>query len=193
MPASFLARIFFWVWFGAAIAAGHFLVFQRTPAITIQGVTVAVAALLLCVYFRISAVRTWIDSLDLRALILLHVTRFIGIYLLVLYQRGDLPRAFAVPSGVTDVIVATMALPIVLAPLPEETRRRAFVIWNVVGFFGLVVGTVNAARINLTHPAQLRALTQLPLSLLPTYFMPLLIATHVIIFDRMRRGATDAK
>src|SRR6188768_3384562 len=82
MPASLLVRMFFWLWFGAAIAAGHFLVLQRLPPIAAQGITLGIAALLFIAYNRVSAVRTWVDSLDLRALILLHVTRFIGIYLL---------------------------------------------------------------------------------------------------------------
>ena len=191
MPVSFLVRLFFWIWFGAAIAAGHFLVLQRVPPVGMPLITVALAALLMLVYARISLVRTWVDSLDLRVLVLLHVTRFFGAYLLVLFQRGELPRAFAVTGGVTDIIVATMALPIALAPLDDRLRTRAMVIWNVVGFVGLLLATLSAARITLAHPAQLRSLTYLPLSLLPTFLMPLLLAIHVIIFARTRRQATS--
>src|SRR5687768_3254612 len=128
MPVSFLVRLFFWIWFGAAIAAGHFLVLQRVPPVSTPLITLAIAALLVLVYARISFVRTWVDSLDLRVLVLLHLTRFVGAYLLVLFQRGELPRAFAVTGGVTDIIVATIALPIALAPLDDRVRTRAIVI-----------------------------------------------------------------
>jgi hypothetical protein len=114
------------------------------------------------------------------------------VYFLMLYQRGDLPRAFVVPGSITDIIVATMALPIALAPLEAGPRRRAIVIWNVVGFIGLLLTLVNATRLNLVDPSQLRALTHLPLSLVPTFLMPLLLAIHVIIFDRTRREQTNA-
>src|SRR5688572_4407193 len=192
MPVSLVVRLFFWIWFGAAVAAGHFLVLQRVPQVVTPLAPIAIAALLVLVYARISFVRTWVDLLDLRVLVLLHVTRFVGAYLLILFQRGELPRAFAVAGGVTDIIVATMALPIALAPLEERVRTRAIVIWNVVGFAGLLLATFSAARITLAHPAQLRSLTYLPLSLLPTFLMPLLLATHGIIFARTRRHEPGA-
>jgi hypothetical protein len=130
-----------------------------------------------------------VNSLDLRTLVLIHVTRFVGIYFLMLYQRGQLPRAFAVPGGVGDIIVATLALPVALAPLADHLRQRAIVIWNVVGFIDIMFVVFIAARINLTEPWQLRELTQLPLSFLPTFLVPLIIATHVIIFARSGRDA----
>jgi hypothetical protein len=187
MPVSLLVRIFFWLWFGAAIAAGHFLVLQRMPPIAAQGFIIAISMLLFVAYSRVTAIRTWADTLDLRALVLLHVTRFIGIYLLALFQRGELPGAFALSAGITDVIVATMALPIALAPVDEDLRRRAIVIWNVVGFVGILVSTLSAARLNFAQPAELRAFRHLPLSLLPTLLTPLLLVTHLIIFARTAR------
>ncbi|MGH7957326.1 MAG: hypothetical protein ACREH8_09970 [Opitutaceae bacterium] len=188
MPVSLLVRIFFWSWFGAAIAAGHFLVLQRLPPVATPVVAFAVAAPLLLAYYRISAVHAWVDSLDLRTLVLVNVTRFVGLYLLVQYQRGELPRAFAMYGGVTDLVVATMALPLAFAPVEETARHRGIVIWNVVGFAGVVIATIAAVRINLVHPMPLRALTHLPLSLLPTFLTPLLLAIHVIIFDRTRQS-----
>ena len=184
MPVSLLVRLFFWLWFGAAIAVGHYLLLQRMPAVALQGVTLGLSALLLLVYFRVPAVRSWVNALDLRTLVLMHVTRFTGIYLILLFQRGELPRAFAIPTGVTDAIVATMALPLAFAPLEESSRRRGIVIWNVVGLVGLLISIVAAARINLVHHIPLRALTHLPLSLLPTLLTPLLLAIHVILFVR---------
>jgi hypothetical protein len=191
MSVSLFVRFFFWVWFGAAIAAGHFLTLQRLPPIATQGIIVTIAAALFAAYSRVTAVRSWVDALDLRALVLLHVTRFIGIYLLALFQRGELPGAFALSAGVTDIIIATMALPIALAPLEDAARRRAIVMWNVVGFVGILVSTFSAARITLTHPSELRPLTHLPLSLLPTLLTPLLLVTHLIIFARTVRPKAD--
>ena len=184
MPVSFLIRVAFWLWFGAALAAGHFLVLQRIPPVAVQGIIFGLIAILLLVYFRIGAVRTWVDSLDLRTLVLIHITRFVGIYFLILYQRGELPRAFAVPAGFGDIVVATMALPVALAPLAEGARRRAIRIWNVVGFVDILFVVLTAGRLNLADPTPLRALTHLPLSLLPTFLVPLIAATHIVLFIR---------
>jgi len=184
MPASFLVRLIFWIWLGGAIAAGHFFFLQRMGPAALQGLVLVLTGLLLLICFRVPPLRRWIESLDLRALVLVHVTRFAGIYFLVLHQRGDLPRPFVVPGSITDIIVATMAIPIALAPLEPAPRLRAIVIWNVVGFVGILFTLINATRVSLVDPTQLTALTHLPLSLVPTMLLPLLLAIHVILFIR---------
>lgn len=192
MSAALIVRLLFWLWFGTAVAAGHFLWLQRLPPVGVQAIILGLVAVVLLAYFRVAAVRAWVDAIDLRGLVLLHVTRFVGIYFLVLYQRGELPRGFAVPAGFGDIVVATMALPVAFAPLEPDARRRAIRIWNVVGLADMLMVIVTAARITLAHPLQLRPLTHLPLSLLPTFLVPLIIATHVIIFVRIARAEHTA-
>jgi hypothetical protein len=187
MPVSLFVRILLWLWFGGAIAASQFNLLQRLPAAAIPAATVAPAVLVILACYRLPALRAWTQSIDLRALVLLHVTRFVGIYFLILFQRGDLPRAFAVPTGLGDIVVATMAIPVALAPLEAAPRQRAIAIWNVVGFVSLLLALVNATRVSLADPVALRALTHLPLSLISTFLMPLLLVTHVILFSRTAR------
>ncbi len=192
MIASLLLRLIFWLWFGAALAAGHYLVLQRLPPWAPQAIIASLTAVLLLAYFRMGAVRAWIDSLDLRLLVLLHLTRFVGVYFLVLHRDGLLPYAFAIPGGIGDIIVATMALPVAFAPLEPGPRLRVTTIWNVVGLVDILMVVGTAVRLNLADPMQLRALTILPLSLLPTFLVPLIIASHVVIFARLARERQDA-
>jgi hypothetical protein len=191
MPTPLPIRIAIWLWLIAALAAGNYQLLQRLPMPVVQGVLFALTALVLLVYFKTTALRAWISSLDLRALVLLHVTRFVGIYFLLLYQRGELPYAFAVPGGWGDITVASLALLVCFVPMKESTRLHAITIWNVVGFVDILMVVVTAGRLGLQAPAQLRALTYLPLSLLPTFLVPLIIATHVIIFSRLRRAVAQ--
>lgn len=184
MPVALLVRVVFWLWFGAALFAGHQLVLQRLPPFGVQAIIFGLTAALLWTYFRVSPVRGWVNGLELRTLVLLHLTRFVGIYFLVLLQRGELPRAFALPAGIGDIVVATMAIPVAFAPLEPAARLRAIGIWNIVGFCDMLLVVVTATRLNLADPAQLRPLTHLPLSLLPTFLVPLILATHVILFVR---------
>lgn len=186
MPASLILRIVFWLWFGGAIAVGHYRVLQKLPPAAVPASVIGLSGLLVLAYFRIAAVRAWVDSLDLRALVLVHVTRFVGVYFLVLYQRGELPREFAVPAGVGDIIVAMLALVVIVIPIADQLRHRAIVMWNVFGFVDILLVIITAARINVATPGELRPLTQLPLSLLPTFLVPLIVATHVILFVRTR-------
>lgn len=186
MTAALLVRLFFWLWFCGAVAAGQYLVLQRLPPAAAPAIIFGLAGIILLGAFRIAAVRAWLDTVDVRTLVLIHLTRFVGFYFLMLYQRGELPYAFAVPGGIGDIIVATMALPVAFAPLEDAARRRAIVIWNALGFVDILVVIASAARIIFTDPGQLRALTHLPLSLLPTFLVPLIIVTHVIIYTRTR-------
>lgn len=192
MPTSRVVRLVIWLWFAAAIVVGWKLVLQRLPAPAVPAILLGLTALLVSAYLRISALRTWIDSLDPRYLVLLHVTRFVGIYFLVLYSRGELPYDFAVPGGIGDIVIAAVALGLVFVPLAEATLNRAIYIWNIVGLIDILLVVASAVRLNFADPFQLRALTHLPLSLLPTFLVPLIIATHVVLFVRLSREQPSA-
>lgn len=187
MNTPLVIRICVWSWLIVAIMAGNYRLLQRLPMPAVQGVLFGLTAILLLLYFRVRGLRTWIDGLDLRSLVLLHVTRFVGIYFLILYNRGELPYDFAVPGGWGDIVVAGLALGVVFWPMGDALRRRAITIWNVIGFVDILLVVVTAARLGLAAPWRMLALTVLPLSLLPTFLVPLIIATHVIIFLRLRR------
>ena len=189
MTSAVVVRLVFWLWFGLAYFAGLDGWLRALPPMAIPAVVVGLTSVLLAAYLRIPPVRRWVDGLELRTLVLLHVTRFVGIYFLILFQRGELPRAFALPGGIGDIIVATMARPVAFAPLSHESRRRAVAIWNIAGLVDLVLVVLTAVRLNLEHPAQLKVLTQLPLSLLPTFIVPLLLASHVVLYLRTRRSS----
>lgn len=189
MPTALVVRLIFWLWLGTAFFAGQQLLLQRLPPFGLPAVVLGLSALLLLAYFRLATVRAWVDDLDLRALILLHVTRFVGLYFIVLSRRGLLPYDFAVPGGIGDIIVATLALIVVFAPLADASRARAIRIWNVIGLIDIALVVLTAARLNLANPLQMSAMTSLPLSLLPTFLVPLLIATHIIIYTRLTRPA----
>jgi hypothetical protein len=189
MPTALVVRLFFWLWLGTAFFVGQQLLLQRLPPFGVPAVVLGLSALLLLAYFRLATVRAWVDALDLRTLVLLHVTRFVGLYFLVLSRRGVLPSDFAVPGGIGDIIVATLALVVVFAPLADASRERAIRIWNVIGLVDIALVVLTAVRLDLANPLQMRAMTYLPLSLLPTFLVPLLIATHIIIYTRLTRPA----
>jgi hypothetical protein len=134
--------------------------------------------------------RDWLMAVDVRVLVLVHVTRLVaGLSFLVLYRRGALPYAFAVPGGVGDIIVAVLAIGIVLAADARTTRGRWLLgAWNLLGLADILMVVATAATIGAGDPAALAALLQLPLSLLPTWLVPIIIATHVIIFVRVLRS-----
>ncbi len=193
MPVAVVVRIVFWAWFFAAVFAGQQRLLQRLPAPAAQLILFGLTAVLLFAYFRLKPLREWIDRIDLRSIVLMHASRLVGIYFLLLYRDGALPYAFAVPGGIGDIVVAVSALLIVFLPLGYERRSRFITIWNVVGFTDILLVIFTAVRLNLTAPWSVRALTQLPLCLLPTFLVPLIVATHVVIFVRVARASGNAR
>jgi len=149
-------------------------------ALTVWGL----AALVLLAYWKISFVRDWIAIVDLRALIALHLTRFVGIYFLILAQRGKLPFGFARPAGVGDIIIASGSVVLLAAP-GLRSWQKLLRIWNFIGFIDIVFVAFSALRFGLQDWQSMAALRTLPLSLLPTFLVPLIIASHVLIFIRL--------
>ena len=192
MATALVVRLVFWLWLGAAFVVGQQRLLQHLPPFAIPAIVLGLSALLVFSYFRLSAVSRWVDSLDLRTLVFCHVSRFVGIYFLVLYSRGVLPHDFAVPGGIGDIIVATGALGLAFVPLTEPALHRLVRIWNIVGLVDICLVVLTAARLNMENPFQMRAFTYLPLSLLPTFLVPLIISTHVVIFHRLTRQQPSA-
>jgi len=185
-------RLGLWVWLIAALLVGRLELLQPLPLPAVQAVLFGLTALLLLGCLRLPRLREWIDGLDLRALVLFHLTRYVGIYFLILYRRGELPFDFAVRGGLGDIVVATLALLVCVLPLRETLRRRAITIWNVIGFLDIMMVVFYAARNGWAGNPQMKLLTVLPLSLLPTFIVPVILATHVLIFLRLRRAGAPA-
>jgi len=184
-------RLILWTWFLAALTAGKLGLLLYVPVPVLPGLLLVLTGLLLAAYFGVRAIRAWVDALDLRVLVLLHLTRFVGLYFLVLYYRGNLPYAFAVPAGWSGMFVAALALAVVLVPWREDLRRHACFIWNTIGFVAALLMLFTALRVGFEFPWQLRPLQLLPLCLLPTFLAPFLVATHVIIYVRLMRSPPE--
>lgn len=185
-------RLGLWVWLIAALLVGRFELLRPWPLPAVQAVLLGLTALLLLGCLKLPRLRDWINGLDLRALVMFHLTRFVGFYFLLLHRRGELPYDFAVRGGWGDILAATLALLICVVPLGEALRRRAITIWNVIGFVDIVLVLLYAARQGLQGNPQMKLLTVLPLSLLPTFIVPIVLTTHVVIFLRLRRESVPA-
>lgn len=145
---------------------------------------VTTAALVLC-FGRGRSFRAWILGLDLRMLLLPHLTRFVGGWFIVLHFRSELPYAFAVPGGIGDLAAAVTAIAIACVPARRPAGRWAWMAWNTFGLADILFVVATAARLGLADPASMAALTRFPLGLLPTFIVPLILFSHVAIYVRL--------
>jgi hypothetical protein len=180
----------FWLigisWLVAAMVLGNsgLLGSVRPPApqIMIFGLTGG----LIAAYWLSGSFRDWVKALDLRAIVALHLTRFVGFYFLWLYGKGELPYRFAVPGGWGDIIVATGAVVILASWSSFGERRPVLFIWNVYGLVDILFVVAMAATEAMAMPASMAALLRMPLSLLATFLVPVIISSHLLIFARLR-------
>ncbi len=187
MSTPLAIRLIAWAWFISALLLSRTQMLGRLPGLATLGLTLLLTSGLWITYVRIANFRSWINALDLRSLVLLHSVRLVGYYFLLLHNRGELPYAFAVPSGWGEILIATLVVPVCFLPLSARHRHRALTIWNVIGFTEIILACLTATRLALENPMALRAFATLPLSLWPLFLSPVILVTHLIIYQRLQR------
>lgn len=177
-------------WFIFVLVASALHAFQTdaSPARAL-GVAVATPLVLFLLWYAGSAgFREFVLSLNLRTLTLVHAWRIAGYTFLVLYAYGILPGIFALPAGWGDIAIGATA-PLVAFKLANPRHRTNFILWQVLGMADLVIAVTMGTTARLIQPDGIStaAMTVLPLSLIPTFAVPLLLILHVIAIAQARR------
>ena len=184
-------------WLVVVVIAGGRGVFEAGPARPPLPIFIAVALppVLFALLYRASRhVREFALSLDLRLVTAMQAWRIGGTMFLVLYSFGMLPGLFAWPAGIGDVAVG-LAAPFVLQAMNVERRGwERYLFWhNIAGladFAGAIATGVlssNSAIGFFASAAPTVSMGLLPLSLIPTFAVPLWIILHMISLIRLRR------
>ncbi len=186
-------------WFLLVLAAGFGGVFESGPSRPPLTVLVAVAGppLIFAAAYRVSRrFRDFVLAIDLRLLTAVQSWRVIGVMFLVFYAFGLLPGLFAWPAGVGDAAVGLAAPFVLLAMLRRSPTWRGQVMWlNVAGLldFAGAVGTgalSSNSSIGLVADGATRvSLGSLPLSLIPTFAVPLWTIFHIVSLLQLARTA----
>ena len=162
------------VWFLAALFLGPWL-FAHVPFPGPQLIILALAVV------AAVTLNPWLQTLSWRVLVGMHALRLIGIWFLILGAQGLLATSFATRAGWGDVVVALGAIGLLFA------RPKSLVYtWNSLGLLDLIVavGTATVVAQSGAIPG-VQPLTQLPLNLVPTFFVPFFIASHVAIYRKL--------
>lgn len=189
MKANRIVFILFILWFLTAYMLSlSGTINELTPPLP-QIVIFVLVITLLVIFNLFTTLKIWIMSINIKYLIGVHISRLVGIYFLVLYSRNLLPYDFAVKGGLGDIFIAVTAL-ILIIFISKESRvnDKIYLVWNTFGFIDIMFVVLTAARIGIKNPHEISELFKLPLSLLPTFLVPIIIFTHVIIFIRLFRN-----
>lgn len=177
-------------WFVFAFAASDLRLFSNDSHRI--GPAVALAALVPILIFafwfgRSQGFRNFTLSLNPRALTVAQTWRILGFVFVLLEARGALPALFAKTAGYGDMFIGITAS-LVAFTLAEPKHRSSFIGWQVLGITDLIV----AVGLGVLSPmlssdgGLISRMTVLPLSLIPTFLVPLFFIVHVISIAQAR-------
>lgn len=184
------------LWLVLASAAGGMGALFRAPVPPpLIALTLAAAAVAAHSWSR--RLRRALSLLDTSTLVAFHIVRLmVGVYFLIMWRAGVLPGEFAMFAGWGDIVVGGAAALLVARSMAWSTpiSRRALIVWNTAGLVDILAVLLNGLRIFTRDPGLLTAFGGLPLALLPLFVVPLVIATHTLLFMRLRlpRGSSPA-
>jgi hypothetical protein len=165
------------------------------------GLAVLAPILAFLAYFAASSrFRDFVFALNVRTLTIVQSWRLGGFVFLVLYTHGILPGVFALPAGWGDMFIGATAALAANHFTREKGRKKLFIAWQLLGVLDLVMAltlgvlTSRAPVGILARGITSDAMTTLPLSLIPTFAVPLLFIFHLIsIAQASRWPATPMK
>jgi hypothetical protein len=172
--------VLLFVWALIAVIAGSVHLLAIVPPGMTSLVIGGLIASLIVVFTRVPALVDAIAEFSVRQIVAVHVTRFAGLYFLWLHTQGRLPAEFAFRAGWGDVAAAVGALMFLIWPSALRVGWL-FVLWNILGALDLVVAVGTASWLNLTRPGSMIEMAGLPLTLVPLFFVPLLLTSHVLL------------
>ncbi len=181
------------LWFLGAVAVGLSGIYYGVPAPVVGLTNGALTLVTLLLLLRIASLREWVDNLPIRTLVLYHTIRFVGVAFLLLYSSGAIPNEFALAAGWGDIFVAATALVVAFVATPIASKRdwSIVLVWNLIGLADILMVLVSAIRIGITDYEQVVVISDFPMSLLPTFVVPLILVTHVLIFRALAQAKKD--
>lgn len=182
-------------WFVLALGGSLLGAFQSGQRpLVLLGLMAGVPVLAFAIAYRWSdAFRQFVLSANPRWLTAAQSWRVLGAVFVILYYRGMLPGTFALPAGWGDIAVGVTAPLVAWAMPPRRERGRAVLIaWNLFGILDLVTAVTLGILCSNTPVGILAsgATTQLmgsfPLSLIPTFLVPLFLIFHILTLMHLR-------
>lgn len=179
------------LWFVFSLAAGARHLYQNAPnqPPLNLGLAVSIPILLFLVWFGGSrSFREFTLSLNPHALTMVHGWRTAGLAMVALGAYGVLPNLFALSAGYGDIAIGLTAF-LVALNLTNAEHRGSFILWQLLGMADLVNAVLMGTLAGVIDPHGIpsTAMTVLPMSLIPTFGVPLLLMLHIISIAQARR------
>jgi len=185
-----LTAVLLIVWLAISITASTLSIFHAGSKYAVfppipLGLAVLLPIAFFLLWFAVSRrFRQFALSLNPTVLTIAQTWRIGGIIFVTLQVFHILPAVFAQPAGWGDFSIGLTA-PFVALYLARPRHKNTFIAWNIAGMIDLVnaitLGVLASTAVGVLRPSvSTDAMTMLPLSLIPTFVVPLLLIVHII-------------
>lgn len=133
-----------------------------------------------------------IKAMPLKTLIRVHLFRFIAVFFLILWQQNYLPKEWAWPAAIGDILTALLSIPVSYYVLDKGRPVFLLYLWNFFGLIDIVMVVVLAVVITKQSMApgsglqNLLTLSRFPFVLVPAFAPATIMFLHYQIFKRLR-------
>ena len=153
-------------------------------------------AIPLVLFYFLFAFRTktfWkiLDHVKLSDLVRIHIFRFVGVFFIIGWHYGILPKSFAFIGGIGDIFAAATAIFVaILIDKKAKNYKKITLIWNIIGFWDIVSVIISAVYITKqaieTNSQGILEMTKFPFCLIPAFAPATIIFLHICIFKKLK-------
>jgi hypothetical protein len=132
-----------------------------------------------------------LENVKLSHLVRIHIFRLVGVFFIIGWSYGILPKSFAFIAGIGDIFVAVTAIFVAMIIDKKITNyKRVTLIWNIIGFWDIVSVIVSAVYITKqaieTNTQGILEMTKFPFCLIPAFAPATIIFLHICIFKKLK-------
>jgi hypothetical protein len=145
------------------------------------------------VFSRVSV--TWssiLRNIPLETLIRFHIIRFIGVFFLLTYSYGALPRYFAITGGIGDIVAAITA--ILVARIAQQRKphfKKIVFVWNIFGtldILNVVAAGLITTKLSIQNGTQgVLEIANFPFCLIPAFAPATILFIHIEVFRKLAK------
>jgi hypothetical protein len=171
-----------WFVFSIGASASHtYMNGPNDPPLPLGLAALTPIVLFLAWFISSPKFRQFALSLSPRVLTLVQSWRIAGFTFLALATYGILPNLLALPAGWGDIVIGATA-PFAALTLATPGHHKSFILWQILGITDLVTAVALGALSGVLNPHGIpaSAMTVLPMSLIPTFAVPLFLILHII-------------
>ena len=149
------------------------------------------------VVFRSKIFWIFLKQIPLATLIRIHIFRFVGVFFLIAYFYGALPKTFALIAGFGDIFTAFTAIFVAYWAEYKKPKYKIIVlIWNIIGFWDIISVLVTALlvtknAIEFQSSQDVSTIASNPFVLIPAFAPATIIFLHIAIFKKLNQSETQ--